>query len=46
MICGDRKHILSDLNLQKLFDLHDLDENNKVPISDVKTLFQVSDSFV
>ena len=42
MICGDRNEMLSDDNLVKLFNELEADEHGKVPLSDVKTIFQVS----
>jgi Ca2+-binding EF-hand superfamily protein len=44
MIIGDRQHILSEINLINLFNQLDEDEQTRVPLSDVRTIFQVSAS--
>jgi len=44
MIIGDRQHILSEINLIHLFNQLDEDEQTRVPLSDVRTIFQVSAS--
>lgn len=33
---------MPDYKIQRLFEAHDEEENNKVTLSDVKTIFQVS----